>query len=751
MTKVWTGSLDLDLSAEQFMQPIFAAGGSPVVAASFGVKPGKPILFDTSTREGVADLYEAAGRAAEAGMSSFLNLTSWAEVGPTLKGSTSTPNDELHILWVDIDRCKGGVAREVNRKLIKKLTARGCAVIKSPGAGRHIWFFMRDPMDSDEFQRLNTKLKHATGADDKDNIVNFLRLPYAPSYTAKHVRADGTGREASVVDFSGEPWDNQAFEKLLDSEGFSVPERASRVHRTDATPIVAEGYVRRSLKRCVRTAFTKDSGDVSSDLWQMWKECAKNDVTKGVALSLTYDHPTGSARYSDASLFDQIHKAYAAAADESTDTSIGIDVETFWESRPIYAHIRDTARALMASPWGTFGVVLMRTAAVIPTDVVLPATVGGEASLNGAIALCGVSGMGKGACEGAAEIAVDFGWEPHTENIGSGEGFPKTYAYRSGRGGEYVCVRDSAIISVQEIDTLKAIAERGGSTVMSEMRKVITGERLGMGNADPAKRIPVEKHRYRAALTIGVQPENAGPLINDAKGGTPQRLLWLPASDPHAPDEEPALPESFKWSMPGFNRDAMTGDRLAGLMLDQKRLREDLSPLRIPDDAAQLIKETRRKQMREEALPDDLDGHALLTRLKVSAWLMWLDGRRDVVTLEDWEHAGVVMSMSDSTRAGVRDVLRQTQWENEVRGQKRIAKLGVIGEDTAHAAKIAGVKKSLLKQLADNESMSGAEMRKRLRYNNREFFEDAMTELVDAGEIREVRAKQDGKRYRLAE
>lgn len=317
MTKVWTGSLDLDLSAEQFMQPIFAAGGSPVVAASFGVKPGKPILFDTSTREGVADLYEAAGRAAEAGMSSFLNLTSWAEVGPTLKGSTSTPNDELHILWVDIDRSKGGVAREVNRKLIKKLTARGCAVIKSPGTGRHLWFFMRDPMDSDEFQRLNTKLKHATGADDKDNIVNFLRLPYAPSYTAKHVRADGTGREASVVDFSGEPWDNKAFESLLDSEGFSVPERASRVHRTDATPIVAEGYVRRSLKRCVRTAFTKDSGDVSSDLWQMWKECAKNDVSKGVALSLTYDHPTGSARYSDASLFDQIHKAYAAAADES--------------------------------------------------------------------------------------------------------------------------------------------------------------------------------------------------------------------------------------------------------------------------------------------------------------------------------------------------------------------------------------------------------------------------------------------------
>lgn len=48
--------------------------------------------------------------------------------------------------------------------------------------------------------------------------------------------------------------------------------------------------------------------------------------------------------------------------------------------------------------------------------------------------------------------------------------------------------------------------------------------------------IPIPAHSYRMALLLGVQPRRAGALLDDADGGTPQRFLWLPTTDPLAPD-----------------------------------------------------------------------------------------------------------------------------------------------------------------------------------------------------------------------
>src|SRR4051812_24590122 len=52
---------------------------------------------------------------------------------------------------------------------------------------------------------------------------------------------------------------------------------------------------------------------------------------------------------------------------------------------------------------------------------------------------------------------------------------------------------------------------------------------------------------------------------------------------------------------------------------------------------------------------DALDGHALYTRLKVAAALAVLDGHLGAkgVTAEDWRLAGVLMAVSDATRADV--------------------------------------------------------------------------------------------------
>jgi hypothetical protein len=68
------------------------------------------------------------------------------------------------------------------------------------------------------------------------------------------------------------------------------------------------------------------------------------------------------------------------------------------------------------------------------------------------------------------------------------------------------------------------------------------GEALGFAYANATRRISLEAHSYRLGLVVGVQPERAGALLDGSDGGTPQRFVWLPATDPNLtanPDPEP--------------------------------------------------------------------------------------------------------------------------------------------------------------------------------------------------------------------
>jgi hypothetical protein len=65
---------------------------------------------------------------------------------------------------------------------------------------------------------------------------------------------------------------------------------------------------------------------------------------------------------------------------------------------------------------------------------------------------------------------------------------------------------------------------------------------LGSANADAVRRVILRKHTYRFGMVVGVQPEKAGPLLFDAPAGTPQRLIWLPATDPAIPNRPAPTP-----------------------------------------------------------------------------------------------------------------------------------------------------------------------------------------------------------------
>lgn len=398
-------------------------------------------------------------------------------------------------------------------------------------------------------------------------------------------------------------------------------------------------------------------------------------------------------------------------------------VDDFWEARMVLQHIRDFAYARMCSPWAVLGVCLLRALAIIPPHVVLPPLIGGYGSLNLFVSLVGPSGSGKGAAERAAKQALEFvGLPIYTASVGSGEGIAHQYAHRATAAelreqtdiNGVIRDRDSVIFTVHEVNTLTALGQRQGSTLLSQLCQAFSGERLGFGYADATRRIPLEEHSYRLGMSVGVQPEKAGPIIYDEDSGTPQRFIWLPSTDPHItatpqPSPPPLVIDSREpWHMgpDGFH------------------------VLNVPAITAETILNEHAKKGRGEV--EALDAHALFAREKVAQALTFLDERR-VMTEEDWELSGIVMQVSDVTRAAITHKLDQQIQKIDTSRAKREASRAVLVSETMAEATVQKVSSRIAKLLKNHGEMSWSDMRKRLTPKEREHYEDAVERLVAAG------------------
>lgn len=411
------------------------------------------------------------------------------------------------------------------------------------------------------------------------------------------------------------------------------------------------------------------------------------------------------------------------------------EADEFWASRTHLEVIHTFAQARRVSPWATLGVVLARVATATPYFVALPPIVGGIASLNLFVGLVGPSGAGKGAAESVAAECLDLGKPIEIHTTGSGEGIAHGFRKRTKDGPEWLDDEHAVLFSVPEIDTLSALGNRQGATLMPELRRGWSGERLGFAYADPSKRLPVPAHEYRMCLVAGIQPTRAQALLEDADGGTPQRFLWLPASDPRAPEVPPECPSPLKWKQPDTRPTStfrapdgkirMTVCQVARTTIDQARLD------------------------RLRGVGDALDGHGLLTRLKVAAALALLDGGRLEVTDEDWDLSGVVLRKSDATRAGVQHTLKAA---NEQRNEARAtaeAKRSLIVTEQVEDAAIKRVSRSVMRKLRkEADWTSHSEVRRAIRANLRGHLDEALERLAEAGQIEADEVAQ-GVRYRV--
>lgn len=406
----------------------------------------------------------------------------------------------------------------------------------------------------------------------------------------------------------------------------------------------------------------------------------------------------------------------------------------FWEARPALTHLRDFARARRTSPWAVLAITLTRMIVTIPPHYVLPAIIGGEASLNLFVGIVARSGGGKGASEAAAADALDVG-PVHSSGVGSGEGILHQYVTykppnrKTGDPGGVIQHNEAVLFTASEVDTLGALHQRQSSTLLSELRKVYMGEELSFAYVDPTKRLKVGRHRYRAGLVVGIQPTRAGVLLDDVDGGTPQRFVWMPATDADMPDEAPDEPPAFTWKRPIASAPGLTG-RVVLEVCEQARTTID-----------------REHVKRNRGDGDALDGHALLTRLKWAAALAILDERLNVND-EDWQLASVIMAMSDHVRGEVIQSLNERRAAANTAKGLADAERDIIREETVTEAGIKRVCRVLVRRLEVGER-SRADLRKAITSTDRRYFDAAIERLIEAGQV-EADEVGRGTTYRLA-
>lgn len=378
----------------------------------------------------------------------------------------------------------------------------------------------------------------------------------------------------------------------------------------------------------------------------------------------------------------------------------------FWRTRESLAAVRQWGLARMCSPWALLGAVLARALTTVPPWVRLPPVIGGPGSLNFFVALVGPSGTGKGAADSlAAEVLPEDVW---IGQAGSGEGLAHQYAHIDKRG-EQIIDRTSVLFSVPEIDTLNALGGRTGSTIMSKLREAFSGEELGFGYADASKRIRLGKHGYRLTMVVGVQPSRAAVLLGDAAGGTPQRFIWLPSTDPDISLDRPAQPLPLQ---------VPSGRDWVGWNSNQF--------ISIPDEVAEAIAVNHVARQRGEG--DALDGHALFTREKVAFALAVLDGRK-YMDSDDWFLSGIVMEKSDETRNAIeKELQKEFQKENEQKGRAQ-GEMRSAADEIVLAKKVENVRNSILRMLRNGTDTKHA-LYVGIWSKNREYFEPAYAWLL---------------------
>jgi hypothetical protein len=345
-----------------------------------------------------------------------------------------------------------------------------------------------------------------------------------------------------------------------------------------------------------------------------------------------------------------------------TATGEGGLEEAVFGATPLLERLRARARASRVGPWAMLGAAMAIVVGETHPAFTLPAVIGGAGTPNLFVALVGESGAGKSAAWTAASqwVKVD---DPQAVRLGhaTGEGLIAAYMHPNpdkdgAKTLPYVMRAFPAVVAfVDEIGQLVAANGRNGSTGDAVLRAMWSGAEVGTHTAELERRRYLRAGTYRIGLVVGAQPSVASHLLSkDAEAtGMAQRWLWMPVSDPDAPDVPPEPGPDLAWRRP------------RGAGLSQR--------VTFPEAVLEAVGRERLAVLRGEVAAS-LDDHSTYQRMKVAAALALLHGTTDV-SQETWELAGLVLRVSNATRDAVGHHLRRdAEGRVKAEGRRQAAK-----------------------------------------------------------------------------
>lgn len=408
-----------------------------------------------------------------------------------------------------------------------------------------------------------------------------------------------------------------------------------------------------------------------------------------------------------------------------------------WDARPVLRHIRQAAHARARSADLVLGGTLARLAAMIPHQLKADTGVGSPAPLNLFVAGIGPSGAGKSS---AAWIPRDLLPPPPNLDflddlpLGTGEGIAEAFmgeveveledAYRSGpkkgqprRERVRAQVRHNALFHADEGEALIKHLLRTGATIGETLRRAWIGATIGQFNGQRVNTRVIPAGTYSLGIVIGFQPEIVLPLLDDAPAGTPQRFLWVSATDPTIPEHSIDYPGPL--NVPLIKHGFGPNTQLTFAEGIRREIRQE--------DRARATGAIR--------LPL-LDSHRPLMMVKVASLLAILDGRLQV-NVEDWQLARIIWD----TSCAVRDALLEYGERKQKEEAERQLAAHVERQVRAHAAitmadrRIERVARRVALRVhkAGAAGMSWGQLRKAIAHRERDVFQPALDEAEARG------------------
>ncbi|WP_052688836.1 bifunctional DNA primase/polymerase [Williamsia herbipolensis] len=414
--------------------------------------------------------------------------------------------------------------------------------------------------------------------------------------------------------------------------------------------------------------------------------------------------------------------------------------EEFWAARPALAHIRAAAHSGVNSADAVLGVVLARLSASVDPVVRVRTGVKSPLPLNTFVGVVGSSGTGKSSAATEAENLINAAPVDPLDSrliaggralkempVGTGPGVaeafmgpdPDRLAAKSAR-----CqVVHNLLMQCDEGASLVAgiIDNKRGQDIGPTLRSAWSGKLLGQGNASVERRREVRV--YSVGLEVGFQLEAIAALSTpeQMEYGTPQRFLFVSATDPSIPDVAPVHPGPLAVTLPA-------------------------EPLTYDDELCEWVRSAALARARGEVdggNADPMQAQRPATVARLAALLVILcDPGRTVVHRDDVELAEMLMSTSAAIHTTALEWRRdRVEAEEERLTEKRISEqvAGALALD-GRADELTRVRTRILRYLAEADGpalWNGTEgLRKRkFKANLRRIADTALEGLEDEGAV----------------